>query len=221
MLKDIIGNITSYLFTIPCALIALTFHEFAHGYVAHLLGDHTAKNFGRLSLNPIKHLDLIGTLCMIFFHFGWAKPVPVNSRHFKNPKRDMALTAAAGPTMNFLLGFFALFIIRLIDFLFMKFPPTTAIALNVYTAAALFFTYFHTLNISLGVFNLIPIPPFDGSRILFTFLPPKFYFGIMKYERYIMIGLLVLLWTGIISLPINTVVIWISTGMQHIVNLIP
>jgi Zn-dependent protease len=220
MLEQLIGKITELLMTIPCVLIALTFHEFAHGFVAYKLGDNTARNFGRLTLNPLKHLDPIGTICMIFFHFGWAKPVPVNARHFKNPRRDMALTALAGPIMNFILAFVGLLICHLLPLIFGLFP-VTSFSLKLYLAANMFFGYFHILNLSLGVFNLIPLPPLDGSRIFLSFLPARIYFGIMEYERYIQIAFLVLLWTGIISLPLNAVVGWISDGMAFIINLIP
>ena len=111
-------TLIQFLFVVPCVLIALTFHEFAHGYMAYKLGDPTAKNFGRLTLNPLKHLDPIGTICMIFFHFGWAKPVPINSRYFKKPRRDMALTAAAGPIMNFILALFGVLVCRILTKIF-------------------------------------------------------------------------------------------------------
>lgn len=221
MLEQLIGRLTDLLFTIPCVLIALTFHEVAHGFMAYKLGDPTARNFGRLTLNPIKHLDPIGTICMVFFGFGWAKPVPVSTRYFKKPRRDMALTAAAGPIMNFILAFIGLLIARILLRVFVAFPPTTQFAANLCGATLSFFSFFHVLNLSLGVFNLIPLPPLDGSRIFLTFLPAKYYFGIMKYERYIQIAFLVLLWTGIITLPLNTLVGWISEGMEFIINLIP
>ena len=115
-------TLIQFLFVVPCVLIALTFHEFAHGYMAYKLGDPTAKNLGRLTLNPLKHLDPIGTICMIFFHFGWAKPVPINSRYFKKPRRDMALTAAAGPIMNFILALFGMLVCRILTKIFVAFP---------------------------------------------------------------------------------------------------
>lgn len=221
MLEQLIGKITDLLFTIPCVLIALTFHEVAHGFMAYKLGDPTARNFGRLTLNPLKHLDPIGTICMVFFGFGWAKPVPVNTRYFKKPRRDMALTAAAGPIMNFILAFIGMLIMKILFRIFIVFPPTTQFTANLCGAALSFFGFFHILNLSLGVFNLIPLPPLDGSRIFLTFLPAKYYFGIMKYERYIQIAFLVLLWTGILRQPLSTLVGWISGGMEFIINLIP
>lgn len=211
-------TLIQFLFVVPCVLIALTFHEFAHGYMAYKLGDPTAKNFGRLTLNPLKHLDPIGTICMIFFHFGWAKPVPINSRYFKKPRRDMALTAAAGPIMNFILAFFGVLVCRILTKIFVAFPAQSNFVYYIQYAALTLFSYFHMLNLSLGVFNLIPIPPLDGSRIFYIFLPPKWYFGVMKYEKYIQLALLVLLWTGLLSRPLSAAVSWISGGMQWLVS---
>lgn len=211
-------TLIQFLFVVPCVLIALTFHEFAHGYMAYKLGDPTAKNFGRLTLNPLKHLAPIGTICMIFFHFGWAKPVPINSRYFKKPRRDMALTAAAGPIMNFILAFFGVLVCRILTKIFVAFPAQSDFVYYIQYAALTLFSYFHMLNLSLGVFNLIPIPPLDGSRIFYIFLPPKWYFGVMKYEKYIQLALLVLLWTGLLSRPLSAAVSWISGGMQWLVS---
>lgn len=211
-------TLIQFLFVVPCVLIALTFHEFAHGYMAYKLGDPTAKNFGRLTLNPLKHLDPIGTICMIFFHFGWAKPVPINSRYFKKPRRDMALTAAAGPIMNFILALFGVLVCRILTKIFVAFPAQSDFVYYIQYAALTLFSYFHMLNLSLGVFNLIPIPPLDGSRIFYIFLPPKWYFGVMKYEKYIQLALLVLLWTGLLSRPLSAAVSWISGGMQWLVS---
>lgn len=206
------------LFVIPCVLIALTFHEVAHGYMAYRLGDPTARNLGRLTLNPLKHLDPIGTICMIFFHFGWAKPVPINSRYFKKPRRDMALTAAAGPIMNFILAFAGVLIRQILMALFSIFPAHSQFAYYIQYAAVMLFSYFHILNLSLGLFNLIPLPPLDGSRIFYVFLPAKLYFGIMKYERYIQLVILLLLWTGLLSRPLSAAVSFISNGMQWMVS---
>ena len=205
-------GIIELLITIPCVLVALTFHEFAHGYVAMRLGDPTARNFGRLTLNPLKHLDPIGTICMVLFGFGWAKPVPINTRYFKNPRKGMAISAAAGPIMNLLLAFVAAFVTEFVVWLAGTTLPQSNAASNVLIMAFRLFYTFHRLNLALAIFNLIPLPPLDGSRILFIFLPPKWYFGIMKYERYIMIGFLVLLWTGIITLPLS----WAVSGLSSL-----
>ena len=178
-----------YVLRIPAVLIALTFHECAHGWVSYKLGDPTAKNLGRLTLNPIKHIDPIGFLMMIVVGFGYARPVPVNSRYYSKPKRDMALTAAAGPAMNLILSILALLIFNFIAMI----EPAEGVAANVWTVALMFFVILAELNLYLALFNLIPVPPLDGSRIAYIFLPTKWYFGLMKYERYIMIGFMAII----------------------------
>ncbi|MBQ2469413.1 MAG: site-2 protease family protein [Clostridia bacterium] len=227
-LERIFGiDLKTFLLSLPIILIALVVHEVSHGYIAMKLGDPTARNLGRLTLNPLKHLDPIGTICMVFFHFGWAKPVPINTRYFKKPKRDMALTALAGPVSNFILGFFGILVYRILYAIFTNVagPTTPDLAINVMNTTLNFFYMFGFLNVSLGVFNLIPIPPLDGSRILLVFLPTKAYFAVMKYERYIMIGFFVLLFVGrrvgFIFSPISTLVGWIIDGMEWLIRLIP
>ena len=186
-----------YLLSAIAALIALTVHEYCHGYAAYKLGDETAKNFGRLTLNPLKHLDPYGALCMVLFHIGWAKPVPINARNFKNPKRDFAITAAAGPASNLILGFFSAFLYLLVyasvkDMTF----ETKNFTFHLINNLLIFIYVFHSVNIGLGLFNLLPIPPFDGSRLLNVFLPERIYFEIMKYERKIYYGVLAWLFLG-------------------------
>ena len=175
-------------------LLALSLHEFSHALAANKLGDPTAKSLGRLSLNPLKHLDPLGTLCMIFYHFGWAKPVPINARHFKNPKRDFALTALAGPLSNILFGFIIAFLYLVCANIF-RYTENSFLNNLMYNTLVFLFTL-HFVNIGLGVFNLLPIPPFDGSRLINVILPPKTYFKIMKYERYIYLGVLAWLLVG-------------------------
>ncbi len=189
-------DIPTLVLSALAVLITLTVHEYAHGYAAYRLGDGTARAFGRLSLNPIKHLDPVGAICLLFFHFGWAKPVPINPRNFKNPKRDFAISALAGPLVNIILSFIsAFFYLLAAKYLF---PVTlgegfvSRLAYNL----ILFIGLFHSINLGLGIFNLIPIPPLDGSRILTAILPPKLYFGIMKYERKIYLVLLLWLLLG-------------------------
>lgn len=204
-----LNQLIPYILSLPVVLLALSVHEVSHGYVAYKLGDPTANSFGRLTLNPLKHIDIFGFICMLLFHFGWAKPVPINSRYFKKPRRDMALTAAAGPASNVLLSiiFAALLRIQLIfvdkffgadlDGVWLIFSGMSAdISSGFKLMAVLGYMLYMgvVLNISLAVFNLIPIPPFDGSRIFYTFLPVNLYFKVMKYERYIMIAILLLLW---------------------------
>ena len=192
-------SLTELLIRIPVVLTALIVHEIAHGYMAYRLGDPTARNFGRLSMNPLKHLDPIGTLCMLLFKFGWAKPVPINARYFKNPRRDMALTALAGPVANFILGFIGVALYFFSSLLITINVTDIGFIYNLKVVWLTFLQVWIYLNVYLGVFNMIPVPPLDGSRIFLTFLPPKYYFGIMKYERYIMIGLLIALYLGVLG----------------------
>ena len=190
-------NLVYYLLSAVAALIALTVHEYCHGYAAYKMGDETAKNFGRLTLNPLKHLDLYGTICMILFHFGWAKPVPINARNFKDPKKGFAITAAAGPIANLILGFISAFLYVLIfslvkDIYFTEKNLTFHLLENL----LLFIRIFLSVNIGLGLFNLLPIPPFDGSRLLYVFLPSNLYFAVMKHEKKIYYGVLAWLLLG-------------------------
>lgn len=193
-----INQITPYLFALVASLIALTVHEYCHGYTAYKLGDDTAKNLGRLSLNPLHHLDLFGVICMVLFHFGWAKPVPINARNFKKPKRDFAITALAGPLSNITLAFIATPLIPLWLLFASKIIAGTEsdFAVAIFGNTYLFLQYFVIVNLGLGVFNLIPLPPFDGSRIVNVLLPEKWYFGIMKYERQIYLGVIIWLFFG-------------------------
>ena len=172
------------LLSVIPALICITLHECAHGYAACMLGDDTAKRAGRLTLNPIKHIDIIGLIMLAVFHFGWAKPVPVNMRSFKDPKQGMALTAAAGPLANLLLAVVMLFIYGLVLI------PLSGSTIGYYVAQTIGTTAY--LSLTLALFNIIPIPPLDGSKVLYAFLPEHSYRKLMYYERYGMIALLVL-----------------------------
>lgn len=206
MLMNLLGGgdprayLIQILLSLPIVLIALCLHETAHGFVAYKLGDPTARNLGRLTLNPMKHLDPIGFLCMLLFGFGWAKPVPINTRYFKNPKRDMALSALAGPVSNLLLAVVFALLLKLY-YSFFLLSVSSEVAYFIY----LFFVLGIKLNITLAVFNLIPIPPLDGSRIMLLFLPTETYFKIMRYERYLSIGLMIALAFGLLDTPINFV----------------
>lgn len=182
--------IVYYALSAVATLVILTIHEYAHAYTAYRLGDSTARNLGRLSLNPIKHLDPFGALCMVIFHFGWAKPVPINARNFKNPKRDFALTALAGPAINLICAFFSALLYLLIFALLRDVTFESSLLFSLAKNSLLFIYLFHFINVGIGIFNLIPIPPLDGSRLLNVILPPKQYFGIMRYERYIYFGVI-------------------------------
>ena len=189
-----------YLLSAIAALIALTVHEYCHGYAAYKMGDDTAKNFGRLTLNPLKHLDPYGVICMVLFHVGWAKPVPINPRNFKNSKKGFAITAAAGPLSNLILGFFSAFLYLFVFALVKDMAfETRNFTYHLINNTLSFLFIFHSVNIGLGLFNLLPIPPFDGSRLLNVILPPKAYFAVMKHERKIYFGVLAWLLLGDIA----------------------
>lgn len=208
MLLDLIrgGNALS-IFMGVCVSAFVVFcvmpiHEYSHALVATKLGDQTARLSGRLTLNPMAHISPWGAIMILLVGFGYAKPVPVNVRNtkMKNKKAAMALIALAGPLSNLIIGFLSVMVRYVIIVAASKRggEMTTAIfALNI------FFQYSAIININLAVFNLIPIPPLDGSRILFAILPSKFYFGIMKYERYIMAAMFLLLLTGVLTTPLS------------------
>lgn len=185
-----------FVFLISTAFVVfctLPVHEFAHGWMANKLGDPTARLSGRLTLNPMKHLDLLGSVLIFLTGFGWAKPVPVNQNNFRNPKKGMALTALAGPVSNLIMAF--------VFMLLMNFcAEFNNMAAYIFL---LFFQYAASVNIQLAVFNLLPVPPLDGSRIFWAILPDKYYWKVMQYERIIMIVLMVLLLLGVLSWPLN------------------
>ncbi len=182
------------------ALIALPIHECAHGYAAYRMGDHTAKRQGRLTLNPLAHFDPIGTLAIVLFGFGWAKPVPINPLNFENPKKGMMISSLAGPMSNIGLALIAMVLYKL-----SYIPLYMGAGGAFFTTVRTFLLLMISINITLGVFNLIPIPPLDGSRIATYFLPQRIYFKIMQYENFIFIGLLIALWFGVLDLPISIV----------------
>lgn len=182
------------------ALIALPIHEYAHGYIAYRMGDYTAERQGRLTLNPLAHFDPIGTIAIVLFGFGWAKPVPINPINFENPKKGMMISSLAGPLSNIGLAFIAMVLYKF------SYIPVYLGASGAFLATVqTFLLLMISINITLGVFNLIPIPPLDGSRIATYFLPQRIYFKIMQYENIIFIVLLIALWFGVFDLPINIV----------------
>lgn len=199
------GCLSYLLSTLAVIFITMPIHEWAHGFVSTKLGDPTPRYQGRLTLNPMAHIDKRGSLMILLFGIGWAKPVQVNARYYKNAKWGMALVALAGPMANLLLSLFAMIV-------FYLFSLFNFFAVEFITDFLFYIAY---ISVGLAVFNFIPIPPFDGSRILFAFLPQKYYFKIMQYERYIFIGLMALFLLdsriGIISNVID-VITWNILG---------
>ena len=213
-LKDLfqaldIGSLTDAATRLVGVFLCLTIHETCHGLAAYALGNPTAKSMHRLSLNPLRHIDWIG-LCMMFFcGFGWAKPVPVDPRYFRKPKQGMALTALAGPVSNLLLALLLLLCSRLIY----DFAPYS----DLWNLVFGFLLDTAVLSIGLGVFNLVPIPPLDGSKVLAAFLTDRTYFQLMRYERYGMLLLIFLSFQGVGGGAISAAINWV---WQLFVNLI-
>ena len=221
-MNDITYTILVYVIRVPVVLLSLAFHECAHAWMSYKLGDPTARNMGRLTLNPLRHIDPIGALMMLIIGIGYAKPVPVNSRYYKKPRLYMALTAAAGPISNLILCIVSLIIFNL--FAAINVDGTTGALLYLWEGAMVFFAAAAELNLLLALFNLIPIPPLDGSRIAFMFLPAKWYFGLMKYERIIMIVFfaIVLFMTRVLNFSILSYVsLYLLGGMQYLLSFIP
>lgn len=191
-----LDNLWIMLVTVLSAVLCITFHETCHGLMALALGDDTAKRAGRLSLNPLKHIDIFGLIMLAVAKFGWAKPVPINMRRFRNPKVGMALCALAGPLGNVVLCAVCTVLYGICHYYsylysWLYYPD-------------LFLWYTIILSAGLAVFNLLPIPPLDGSKILFAIMPNAWYAKLMRYERYGMTILIVLLMTGVLDTPLNT-----------------
>ena len=191
--------------------ITLPIHEFAHGFAAVKLGDNTPRWQGRLTLNPFAHIDYVGALCILLFNFGWAKPVQVNHYNFRNPKRDMAITALAGPMANIIVALIC-------NFAFYGFTALSELS-EFFIYVAIFFLYIANINIYLAVFNLLPIPPLDGSRLLSALLPYKYYYALMRYEKFIFWGLIALLWLGILDGPLDFLSDYLTRGIDFIASL--
>lgn len=203
-------SFSTIIYSVITVFIALTFHEFAHGWVAYRLGDDTASLQGRLTFNPIKHLDPIGALMLIFFGFGWAKPVPVNPLRFRgNRKRGMMLVAASGPISNLILALLSAFIIR---FLLSGILPMNTLFVN-------FFYYFMQVNVILAIFNLIPLPPLDGWRVVGGLVPAKYYFRLQQISQYSLIIIMILSFTGVLGMIIGPVANVIFSGLLAIIGL--
>ncbi len=195
------------LFVVFCTLPV---HEYAHALVADKLGDKTARLSGRLTLNPMAHIDILGAVMILFVGFGYAKPVPVNPRNFKNPKKGMALTALAGPFANILMAIIFMFLSNV----FSLFGSSIFVQ-----AFYIFFTFAASINIGLAVFNLIPIPPLDGSRVLELLIPDRYYYKFARYERYIVIGVFVLIILGVLDAPLAFLQNHLYSALNYVVSL--
>lgn len=202
--------------------LVLPFHEYAHGFAASKLGDPTPRYSGRLSLNPMRHIDWMGAVLVLVAGVGWAKPVPVNLRYFKRPKWDMALTALAGPLSNLLLALVALLLQNGLWALLTVFHPTwlvQGVGATVLIFLSRLLTVVASLNVSLAVFNLLPVPPLDGSRLLTALLPNHLYYRIMQYEQYIMIGLFFLIFMGVFDVPLQFMRSAALNGLSFVADL--
>ncbi len=205
IVNELSSQLQSLLFTAPVVLLAVICHECAHGWVSYQFGDPTAKNAGRLTLNPLKHLDPIGTLCMLFFHVGWAKPVPINPTYYQNRRKGILCVSLAGPAANFILAFLSLYIEAIV----LKFTDDTSMVIWIICQLC---TYSARVNIGLGLFNLIPIPPLDGSNALGSVWKKAagFYYKFRKYWRWILvIGII----SGLFSLPLG----WLNSLIVEII----
>lgn len=203
-LQNIIAQILAVLVII---FLILPFHEWAHAFTASLLGDKGIKQRGRLSLNPLSHIDPMGALCMILFGFGWARPVPVDSRYFKNPKVGMAITALMGPVANLVAGFVGLIIYNVLYTAFPQFMYTNGFGQFL----TMFMSFYIRVNVNLAVFNLLPIPPLDGSKILFTFLPDKAVEFCYRYQMIFFFALFALISFG----PLSALLSYLSNGLMQ------
>lgn len=197
------------IYSVPAILIAIVLHEVAHAAMSYSCGDKMVKTEGRLSLNPLKHLDFVGTVCLLLFHVGWAKPVRVNTSAYKNKKLDFCLVALAGPLMNFLVAFVALLLL----YFTARFMPSGAVS----DYLVVLFYYIAAIDIGLGVFNLLPIPPLDGSNVLLSLLPARVEAAIRPYRRYFPLILLLFLYFSPLSSVLSYADTGILNGMWHLI----
>lgn len=203
------------LILVAAAILSITVHETSHGLVAYWLGDPTAKRAGRLTLNPLKHIDLSGLLMMAVVKFGWAKPVPIDIRYFQHPKGGMALTALAGPVSNILLAFLGILMRHMLYFALWSHGESVFLG-GLINNLITFCLYVAIISGGLAVFNLIPIPPLDGSKVLFSLLPQRYYLKLMQYERYGMLILIVLLLSGVLDTPLIYLRSGLLTTLDHV-----
>ncbi len=209
LFTDPAGFLQALVLKLPALLIAVTVHELAHALVADRLGDPTARRLGRITLNPLPHIDPLGALCFVLAGFGWAKPVPVNAQNLRHPVRDMTWVAAAGPIANFLAAFGALLLLRMLGQAGLL-PDPLRVAMS----------YVFSFNLILGIFNLIPLPPLDGGHFLGYLLPRSAAGLVRMLEQYGMFILLLLVFTGATQRIVGPVYIWARQAMIDLVRLI-
>ncbi len=227
--------LTIVVLMVPVILLSLSLHEFAHGYAAYKCGDDTARSLGRLTLNPIKHLDFIGFICLLFFGFGWAKPVPINSRYFKRPRRDIRIVSLAGPLTNAALVLVSVLLYRITVqiavpelagesfqnyFMLIILGSQQMISIPA-TILLTFFSQAALINATLFIFNLLPIPPLDGSKILMTTLPQKAAMALARHERTITLVLYIALLAGFLSGPLSVAMQYVVYGVDKLFMLLP
>lgn len=210
--QSVLSYLLNFLYTLPVLFIAFPVHESAHALVAYALGDRTAKRQGRLTLNPLKHLDVMGTICLLLFRFGWAKPVPVNPNNFKNPRVGMALTSIAGPLSNLVMAFVSMLLLRFaID------PSITqggaGVSAAILNVLANLLWVSAQINVGLFIFNLIPVPPLDGSRVLMLFLSRGAEAMLYQYEGVIQMVVMATLFLGFLSQPLTAAMQFVLNGM--------
>lgn len=211
------GLLITLLLTLPAVILCLSIHETCHGLAAYALGDRTAANQGRLTLDPMAHIDPMGFLCMLLLGFGWAKPVPVNTSNFKNRRAGMAIVAAAGPVSNFLIGFVGYLLYFFISYATASMNGVAGLFVWV---IAQFFRYLATLSIGLGTFNLLPVYPLDGYRVLDAFLPFEWSMKLRQYQTYLLLAMIALMWFGGTSILIGTMDGWIWNAAYRLVSLL-
>lgn len=198
------NRLLSLLLTLPAVFLAISVHETAHGYAAYKMGDPTAKYSGRLSMNPLAHFDLVGFFCMLFFHFGWAKPVPINPDNFRNRRKGIIFVSLAGPISNLAVAIVSAIVLGIVGKFagFSGLNPNVTVLKGLDVLVAMLFRCI-ILNVGLMIFNLIPIPPLDGSKVLMEFLPGRIKYKLYSYERYSFLILILIIYSGILDPILN------------------